>query len=67
MDARSPRNTLLAAGVAFGAMAAVLVVVASSLSFSAILSVPAVGPLRNGATTSPGPTRLDNAPALQPG
>ena len=42
MDARSPRNTLLAAGVAFGAMAAVLVVVASSLSFSAIPSPGAI-------------------------
>lgn len=46
MGSRSTRNTLLAAGAAFGVMSAVLVVVSSSLSFADILSVPAFKSLK---------------------
>jgi hypothetical protein len=46
VGSRPTRNTLLAAGAAFGLMSAALVVVASSLSFADILSVPAFGSLK---------------------
>jgi hypothetical protein len=46
VETRSTRNTLLAAGAAFGVMSAVLVVVASSLSFADALSLPFFGSLK---------------------